>query len=146
VCKLFYSLCSFVIKLPAIEQKFIMILTSDLRICERGHNSSLLRNNTLWRLCLWGDGKRKNFIIWNQETQLNWNEEEEKFLTLFLPTCCQSLFLSLFSFFPVALTLEHTASVKRFVSLQFLNRKTVGRSSWTGDQPVARPLPAHRTA
>jgi hypothetical protein len=31
--------------------------------------------------------------------------------------------------------------VKRFVSLQFLNLKTVGRTPWTGDQPVARPLP-----
>jgi hypothetical protein len=29
--------------------------------------------------------------------------------------------------------LEHRASVKRFVSLQFLNFKTVGRTSWTGD-------------
>jgi hypothetical protein len=31
--------------------------------------------------------------------------------------------------------------VKRFVSLQFLNPKTVGRTPWMGDQPVARPLP-----
>jgi hypothetical protein len=28
---------------------------------------------------------------------------------------------------------------------QFLNLYTVGRTSWTGDQPVARPLPTHRT-
>jgi hypothetical protein len=42
---------------------------------------------------------------------------------------------------PVATTLEHRASVKRFVSLQFLNPKTVGRTPWTGDEPVARPLP-----
>jgi hypothetical protein len=28
---------------------------------------------------------------------------------------------------------------------QFLNPYTVGRTPWTGDQPVARPLPAHRT-
>jgi hypothetical protein len=28
---------------------------------------------------------------------------------------------------------------------QFLNLYTVGRTPWTGDQPVARPLPAHRT-
>jgi hypothetical protein len=46
------------------------------------------------------------------------------------------------SLFPVAPTLEHRASVKRFVSLQFLNPKTVGRTPWTSDQPVARPLPA----
>jgi hypothetical protein len=31
--------------------------------------------------------------------------------------------------------------VKRFVSLQFLNPKTVGRIPWTGDQLVARHLP-----
>jgi hypothetical protein len=28
---------------------------------------------------------------------------------------------------------------------QFLNLYTVRRTLWTGDQPVARPLPAHRT-
>jgi hypothetical protein len=39
--------------------------------------------------------------------------------------------------------LEHRPSVKRFVSLQFLNRKTVGTTPWTGDQLVARPLPAN---
>jgi hypothetical protein len=45
------------------------------------------------------------------------------------------------SLFPVAPTLGHRASVKRFVSLQFFNSKTVGRSPRMGDQPVARPLP-----
>jgi hypothetical protein len=44
------------------------------------------------------------------------------------------------SLFPLAPTLEHRASVKRFVSLQFLNPKTVGRTPWTGDQSVARQL------
>jgi hypothetical protein len=29
---------------------------------------------------------------------------------------------------------------------QFLNLYAVGRTPWTGDQPVARPLPTHRTA
>jgi hypothetical protein len=43
---------------------------------------------------------------------------------------------------PVARTLDHRASVKRAVSLQFLNPKTVGRTRWTGDHPVARLLPA----
>jgi hypothetical protein len=28
---------------------------------------------------------------------------------------------------------------------QFLNLYTVGRTPWTGDQPVARPLPKYRT-
>jgi hypothetical protein len=28
---------------------------------------------------------------------------------------------------------------------QFLNLYTVGRTPWTGDEPVARPLPTHRT-
>jgi hypothetical protein len=45
------------------------------------------------------------------------------------------------SLFPVAPTLQHIASVKRFVSLQILNLKTVGKTPWTGDHPVARPLP-----
>jgi hypothetical protein len=36
--------------------------------------------------------------------------------------------------------------VKRTVSLQFLDLfQTIGRTPWTGDQPVARPLPTHRT-
>jgi hypothetical protein len=43
-----------------------------------------------------------------------------------------SLSVSL-SLFPVAHTLEH-----RFMSFQFL--KTVGRTPWTGNEPVARPL------
>jgi hypothetical protein len=37
------------------------------------------------------------------------------------------------------------ASVKLFVSLQFLNPNTVGRTPWIGDQPVARPLPNTNT-
>jgi hypothetical protein len=28
---------------------------------------------------------------------------------------------------------------------QFLNLYIVGRTPWTGDQPVVRPLPTHRT-
>jgi hypothetical protein len=39
------------------------------------------------------------------------------------------------------LHLEHRASVKSFVSLQFLNLRHFGRTPWTGNQPVARPLP-----
>jgi hypothetical protein len=57
----------------------------------------------------------------------------------------RKLICSLLSLFPVAPTLEHRESVKRFVSLQFLNPKTVGRTPWTGDQPVARPLPNTNT-
>jgi hypothetical protein len=53
-----------------------------------------------------------------------------------------SLSLSL-SLFPVTPTLEHRASGKRCVLLQFLNPKRVGRTPWTGDQPIARPLPIH---
>jgi hypothetical protein len=46
---------------------------------------------------------------------------------------------------PVAPTLEHRASVKRFVSLQFLNPKTVGRTPWTGISPSqGRYLHKHR--
>jgi hypothetical protein len=42
---------------------------------------------------------------------------------------------------PPPVALEHRTSVKRFVSLQFLNPKTVCRTPWMGDQPFARPLP-----
>jgi hypothetical protein len=57
--------------------------------------------------------------------------------------------------FPVSPTLESRASMKQFLSLQFLNSKRVGKNPWTGDQPVPRPLPtqentnrinAHRTS
>jgi hypothetical protein len=30
-------------------------------------------------------------------------------------------------------------------AFQFLNLYAVGRTTWTGDQPVARPLPTYRT-
>jgi hypothetical protein len=46
---------------------------------------------------------------------------------------------------PVPPILEHSACVKRFVSLQFFNPKTVGRTPWTGDQPIARLRYLHRT-
>jgi hypothetical protein len=44
----------------------------------------------------------------------------------------------------VSPTFEHRAAVERFVSIQFLKPlkpKTIGRTPWTGDQPVAIPLP-----
>jgi hypothetical protein len=63
---------------------------------------------------------------------------------LIVPFCASSLSLSR-SFLPVTPTLEHRAFVKRFVSLQFLNLKPVARTPWTGDQPVARPLPNTNT-
>jgi hypothetical protein len=37
--------------------------------------------------------------------------------------------------------LEHRASMKRFVSLQFLNPKIVGRTPCTRNQPITRLLP-----
>jgi hypothetical protein len=45
------------------------------------------------------------------------------------------------SLFPVAPTLEHKASVKRFVSFQFFNPETVGRTPLMTDEPVTKPLP-----
>jgi hypothetical protein len=65
------------------------------------------------------------------------NRQLMKCTHLGMPTLVQ---LSV-SLFPVDSNLVHRASVTRFVSLQFLNPKTVGRTPWTGDQPVARPLP-----
>jgi hypothetical protein len=49
------------------------------------------------------------------------------------------------SFKFLLLPLEHTASVKPLFHFGFLILYTVGRTPWTGDQPVARPLPTHRT-
>jgi hypothetical protein len=52
-----------------------------------------------------------------------------------------SIYLSIYSIYgSTALFLD----LGRFFS--FLIFYTVGRTPWTGDQPVARPLPAHRTA
>jgi hypothetical protein len=48
------------------------------------------------------------------------------YLSVYLHSCCFHL--------------EHRVSVKRFVSLQCLNPKTVGRTPWT----VARPLPTYK--
>jgi hypothetical protein len=52
-----------------------------------------------------------------------------------------SRYIYIFLLLPVAPNLEGRASVKRFVSLQFFNHNTVGRTPWTGDQHIARPLP-----
>jgi hypothetical protein len=38
-----------------------------------------------------------------------------------------------------------TALCWALVAFQFFNPKTVGRTLWTGDEPVLRPLPRHRT-
>jgi hypothetical protein len=52
----------------------------------------------------------------------------------------ESLPPSLSLYFPLAPILEHRACVKRFVSLQFLVPKIVGRAPSTGDQSVAMTL------
>jgi hypothetical protein len=52
---------------------------------------------------------------------------EPETCAIYLCSCCSHL--------------EQRASVKRFVSRQFLNLKTVSRPPCTGDQPVTRPLP-----
>jgi hypothetical protein len=63
--------------------------------------------------------------------------------------CCTSSYLQVHTFFlshsSCCSLLEHRASVKLFVSLQFLDHFTGGRTPWTSDQLVARPLPKHRT-
>jgi hypothetical protein len=45
------------------------------------------------------------------------------------------------SLFPAAPTLEEKASVKSFVSLQFLNPRIVCKTPWAGDQAFVRSLP-----
>jgi hypothetical protein len=41
------------------------------------------------------------------------------------------------------LSLGHLHETFRFTSVT--RPRTVGRTTWTGDQPIARPLPTHRT-
>jgi hypothetical protein len=59
--------------------------------------------------------------------------------TLILQSIYILLFLSCCS------QLEQRASVKRFVSLQLHDHFADDRTPWTGDQPVARPIPKRRT-
>jgi hypothetical protein len=49
--------------------------------------------------------------------------------------------LSIFFLYSCCSHSEHRASLKRFISLQFLNPETVGRTPWTGDLSHAMPLP-----
>jgi hypothetical protein len=50
----------------------------------------------------------------------------------------------------IYLSIYLSAALQPFVGpwplFQFLNMYTVGRTPWTGDQPVVRPLPAYKTA
>jgi hypothetical protein len=46
--------------------------------------------------------------------------------------------------FTLSLSLYCSAALWTLAAFQFLNR-THGRTPWTGNQPVARPLPTHRT-
>jgi hypothetical protein len=61
------------------------------------------------------------------------------YLSVYLPTylsVCLSVYLSIY----LSIYLSVCLSV-----FQFLNLCTVGRTPWTSDQPVARPLRTHRT-
>jgi uncharacterized membrane protein YGL010W len=57
-------------------------------------------------------------------------------LSIFYLSIYLFIYLSLFMLLPF----EHWASVKRFVSFQFLNITQSVGLLWTGDVPVARPL------
>jgi hypothetical protein len=56
-----------------------------------------------------------------------------------------SYFEALVSFYP-SIYLRLYSPCEPWPLFQFLNLYTVGRTPWEGDQPVTRPLPAHRTA
>jgi hypothetical protein len=65
-------------------------------------------------------------------------------LSIYL-SICLSVCLSIY----ISICLSIYGSTALFGPLplfQFLNLYTIGTIPWTGDQPVARPLPAHRTA
>jgi hypothetical protein len=59
------------------------------------------------------------------------------------PLCLPAAFVRLFVIEFIYLWLY--SACEPWPLFQFLNPYTVGRTRWTGDQPVARPLPAHRT-
>jgi hypothetical protein len=59
-----------------------------------------------------------------------------------------TLFLFYFAFYshlPLFICLWLYSPCGPWPLFQFHNIHTLGRTSWTGDQPVARPLPIHRT-
>jgi hypothetical protein len=72
------------------------------------------------------------------ETSPNSNQKSlwDSMISGFISSVCLSVFLSLWLYSPFSLDFV------RFFS--FLILHTVGRTPWTGDQPVARPLPTHR--
>jgi hypothetical protein len=49
------------------------------------------------------------------------------------------------AFYSLSLPLEHRNIREHSFHFSFMIFSTVGRTPWTGDQPVARPLPTHRT-
>jgi hypothetical protein len=56
--------------------------------------------------------------------------------TAFLPACLPAYLLTIYQWL-------YSSFVGPWPFLSFLNLYTVGRTAWTGDQPVARPLPTH---
>jgi hypothetical protein len=104
-------------------------------------------------LCIRFSSIRRNYIwvssdllvnLWFSISHLVWNILRSTLHDGFVSCSIQLNHLmkvmSHLSLFPVAPTLEHRASLKRFVSLQFLNPKTFGSTLWMGDKSVARPL------
>jgi hypothetical protein len=63
-----------------------------------------------------------------------------KIMGICLSVCLSSIYLSL-----VAPTWSIGHPWNASFHFSFLILYTVGRTPWTGDQPVTRPLPAHRT-
>jgi hypothetical protein len=71
------------------------------------------------------------------------------YLSVYLSIClsiylslCLSIYPSIYLSLSVCLWLYSPGGP--WPHFQFINLYTVSRTSWTGDQPVARPLPTHR--
>jgi hypothetical protein len=64
--------------------------------------------------------------------------EKSTYLPTYLPTYL-SIYLSIYLWL-------YSPFVESWPFFNFLMSYAVDRTSWTGDHPVARPLPAHRTA
>jgi hypothetical protein len=91
-------------------------------------------------------GPLSNKIIIIIKFLLCWNQEVHLYLSIYLSSCLSVCLSSCLSIYPSIYLWLYSPllGLGRFFS--FLIFYTVGRTPWTGDQPVARPLPAHRRA
>jgi hypothetical protein len=90
-----------------------------------------------------------NFSSFIQRTFMNLNSRWRNRVTY---TCSVTQEIKNYSefriyfYFLCPFLLYCTLTVSRFMLFYSLNLYTIGRTPWTGDRPVARPVPKYRTA